>query len=379
MNKALVNKVVSKVETALGCSRLHAKPVVVDVVLTKACNFACAFCKDYETEGASRISLTNFERMAAQLLPTASRMSICSGGEPYLHTGLEEILRIGRKYNPSLYTWVLSNGSIIREKRMQPILEEGLITEHGFSVDGFKAATVEGIRLNAKFNEVMENIRLVLRMRQTMRLKAPSVTIRYALMRSNIEELPDAVRMWGDLGVEKLDTGYLSLANGMDRNLSLFYHQDLASEMMDKARLIAEKYPHLTLNLPEPIAEQAKYQSAPKKCDSPWRFVMIDANGQILPCYRAFEALRFPSVYDPAVKFDEVWNSPAYQALRSTVNNDKATKHYPYCGRCEMRYGWSQERSHLGDESWIEALGDEWLTKDVQHKRPLKGTARRNA
>lgn len=377
MSSAIVNKVISKVEIATGRTKLMSKPVVVDVVLTKACNFACTFCKNYETEGASRISLTNFERMAAQLLPTASRLSICSGGEPYLHTGLEDILRISRKYNPSLYTWVLSNGSIVREKRMRPILEEGLITEHGFSVDGFKAATVEAIRLNAKYEEVIANIRLVLRLRQEMRRKAPSITIRYALMRSNIEELPDAVKLWGDLGVERMDTGYLSLANGMDRNPSLFYHQDLTAEYFEKARAVATGYPHLTLVLPELIADQVKYRDNPKRCDAPWRFVMIDANGQVLPCYRAFEALRFPTVYDPAVPFSEIWNSQPYQALRATVNNDDTAKHYPYCGRCEMRYGWSQERSHLGDESWVEALGNDWLEKEVQHKRPLKGTAAR--
>src|SRR5690348_10195912 len=97
MNAAARNKVINRLEVAAHRTRLLSKPVVVDVVLTKACNFACTFCKDYETEGARRISLTNFERMAAQLLPTASRLSICSGGEPYLHTGLEDILRIARK------------------------------------------------------------------------------------------------------------------------------------------------------------------------------------------------------------------------------------------------------------------------------------------
>ena len=377
MNAALKNKLINKIETTAGRTRLRSKPVVVDVVLTKACNFACTFCKDYETEGAKRISLTSFERMAAQLLPTASRLSICSGGEPYLHTGLEDILRIARKYNPTLYTWVLSNGSILRESRMRPIVEEGLITEHGFSVDGFKAATVESIRVNAKFDSVIDNIKMVLRLRGKMQTKTPSITIRYALMRSNIEELADAVKMWGDLGIERIDTGYLSLANGMDRNLSLFYHQGLTSECFDQARVVAARYPHLTLNLPELIETQVKYRTKPQHCAAPWRFVMVDTNGQILPCYRAFEALRFPSVYDPSVSFDDIWNSTDYQRLRATVNNDKVPKHYPYCGRCEMRYGWSQERAHLGDESWVEALGDDWLQKEINHQRPLKGSAAR--
>jgi len=46
---------------------------------------------------------------------------------------------------------------------------------------------------------------------------------------------------------------------------------------------------------------------------------------------------------------------------------------------CEMRYGWSEERAHLGDETWKDALGNEWLSREVDHKRPLRGKAARKA
>ena len=377
MIPALANKVAYRVEKALGRSRILSRPVGVDVVLTKACNFACTFCKDYETEGGKRITLENFERVARQLLPTASRLNICSGGEPYLHTGLEDILRMARRYNPKLYIWLLSNGSILRENRVRAILEEGLVTEHGLSVDGSRAATVEAIRINAKFDVVMANIRMLLDMRRDLGLTRPAVTIRYALMRSNIEELPDAVQMWGELGVENLNTGYVSLANGMDRDLSLFYHQDLAREYFEKAAAVAAKYPGLTLRLPELIADQKKYLDQPMKCGFPWRFVMIDTNGQVLPCYNAFEALRFDSIYKPDVTFDQIWNSPGYRQLRETVNDDSKEKYYPFCGKCEYRYGSSQEQAHLGDEAWVDALGEAWLPNGIRHQRPLKGTSGR--
>ena len=377
MSLASRNKLINRLEVRLGRPRMFSKPVGVDVVLTKACNFACTFCKDYETEGAKRISVENFERMARQLMPTASRLNFCSGGEPYLHTGLEELLRIARRYNPDLYTWVLSNGSILRENRLRTILEEDLITEHGFSVDGVRAATVESIRINAKFDVIMKNIKMLLDLRRDLGKKRPSVTIRYALMRSNIEELADAVEMWGELGVERIDGGYVSLANGMDRDLSLFYHQDLARACFEKARNVASRYKHLTIRLPALVSDEKHLVDNPDKCRFPWRFVMVDTNGQILPCYQAFEALRFESIYDADVSFDEIWNSTKYQQLRSTVNNDSVPKFFPYCAQCETRYGSSREDPHLGDESWAKALGEEWLPDGVHHKRPLKGTAAR--
>src|SRR5207244_12320306 len=135
-----VNTVFNEVEFRLQRPVVRSMPQTVDIVLTKACNLACTSCVDYETPGAKRISLENFEKVARQLFPTARLVSICSGGEPSLHKGLEDLLRIARRYR--LETWVLSNGMLLKEDRVRTIVREGLITTHGFSVDGFRPATV---------------------------------------------------------------------------------------------------------------------------------------------------------------------------------------------------------------------------------------------
>lgn len=45
-----LNKILNTVERRLQRTRLASRPLVVDVVVTKACNLACAFCEDYEFE-----------------------------------------------------------------------------------------------------------------------------------------------------------------------------------------------------------------------------------------------------------------------------------------------------------------------------------------
>lgn len=368
----LGNKLLNHVEERMQRTKLISSPVVVDVVLTKACNFACSFCKDYETPATSkRISIDNFQRLAKQVFPTASRLDICSGGEPYLHTGLTEILRIAKQYD--LYTWVLSNGSVMKPKIVEAMISEQLISGHGFSVDGYRAQTVEAIRKNASLPVILDNIRMVLRMRESLKKKTPSITIRYALMRSNIEELADAVRQWGDMGVDHLECGYLSLANDMDPDESLYFHQDLMKRCVEDAQRVAERFPNLKLTVPAFVDDEKK-RLQPDNCNSPWKFVMVDTNGQIMPCYRSFEALRFPSVYDPAEpSFRTTWNSSDYQQLRRTVNNDSTEKFYPYCGQCENRCGWGSKDVHLGDEHWLQQLGKQWVDLNINHKRPERG------
>jgi MoaA/NifB/PqqE/SkfB family radical SAM enzyme len=371
----LTNLLINKLESRLQLPVLRSLPPVVDLVLTKACNLACTFCKDYETEGAKRVSLENFERVAAQLFPTARRLNLCSGGEPYLHPGLEELLRVAKRYQVS--TWLLSNGTLCTEARMRTIVRERLVSAHGFSVDGFEAATVEAIRVNARLATILESIERLVRLRVSEGNRELGIVVRYALMRSNIEELPAAVRRWGELGIDTLECGYLSLANGIPREQSMYFHQPLLEEVCQEARKVAAEYPRLKVILPPLIRDEVAKRTAPVNCRSPWSFVMIDTNGEVLPCYRAFEALRFSHLYDAqAVPFAKVWNSPHYQSLRGTVNRE-GHKFFPYCGSCELRYGYGHEDAHLGDESWIARVGDA-LKKPVDHQRPVRGNAAAN-
>ena len=78
-----------------------------------------------------------------------------------------------------------------------------------FSVDGINASTVESIRINAKLDVILENIKRLIRIRDEEGKQKPNITIRYALMHSNIKELPDAVRYWGEMGINNLSCSYL--------------------------------------------------------------------------------------------------------------------------------------------------------------------------
>lgn len=368
--KQAVNAGLNLIETRLQSPAPRSLPQNVDLVLTKACNLACTFCKDYETLGAKRVSLENFERVARQLFPTARWLSLCSGGEPYLHKGLEDLLRIARRYKVS--TWLLSNGMLLREDQTRRIIREGLVTLHGFSVDGVKASTVEAIRVNAKLDVILDNIRMFLRVRDEEGKKGPGVVIRYALMRSNVEELPEAVDLWGRLGITTIDSGYLSICNGISPQESLFYHQDLMKRVFDEARKAAAHYPHLTLLLPPTIDEEQSRPQAPRKCTAPWTFVNIDTDGQVLPCYQSFEAMHMGKVYDnDGKRFREIWESPEYQALRRTVNDDSVEKYFSYCSRCQFRVGWGDVAAHLGDDTWLEMVALQFPEKAhaIDHRR----------
>ena len=246
----VINVIVNVFEERLQKRKMHSYPQVIAVVLTKKCNLKCIYCKDYETVGSQQISSENYTKLAENLFPKARLIRFCSGGEPYLHKNLVDFLRIARRYN--VKTLVMSNGMLIKEDVIRTIVREELITTHGFSIDGIKASTVEAIRINAKLDVVLKNVQMLIRIREEEKKIQPAIKIRYTLMRSNIEELPGAVRYWGEMGVDGIECSYISLCNNIDQKESLYYHQKLLEDIFMESNKIAKEYPRLNLALPPP-------------------------------------------------------------------------------------------------------------------------------
>jgi MoaA/NifB/PqqE/SkfB family radical SAM enzyme len=330
-------------------------PVNIDVVLTKHCNLSCLFCKHYETPGKTQITVEDFRKLAEILFPTAQEVRFCSGGEPYLHPGLMDILEISKLYRVNMF--LLSNGMLLSEEKIRRIVREELVSVHGFSVDGIRSATVESLRIKSNLKTILNNIEMLKNIRDAEGKSGPRIIIRYAIMRSNITELPDAVRYWGEKGIDAIDCNYLSVCNDINPQESLYYHQEIMKQSFQNARTIALQYPHLALNLPPTVEDDLKFINNPKSCREPFRFVYIDTDGRILPCYLSFGVLVMGNVYDNAGRsFRKTWNCIAYRKLRATVNNDQVEKYFPYCSVCESRFGWGKISSHMGNQTWMSRL-----------------------
>jgi radical SAM protein with 4Fe4S-binding SPASM domain len=259
--------------------------------------------------------------------------------------------------------WVFSNGMLLTDNLIRTIVKEELISLHGFSVDGITPATVERMRLNAKLEVIRENIATLIRIRREEGKDEPMVIIRYALMRSNIEELPEAVRQWGEIGVERIDCNYLSICNEIDQQESLYFHQDLMQQVFQQCRTLSLRYPRLTLNLPPTIRQEQQFLKNPKTCTAPWNFIRVETDGRILPCYKSWGVISMGNIFDNnGGSIRNIWNNSHYQALRRTVNIDGPQKYYGYCAECPIRFGQGELSAHL-DATWLENIDSDPATK----------------
>lgn len=347
----ITNKIVNKIEFFLTRMRVVSKPINLDIVLTKRCNLRCVFCKNYETEGQQDISLEDFKLIAQHLFPSASTVSFCSGGEPHLNRDLVPILRICKDYG--LYVWLLSNGMPINEDVIRAIVQDGLVSEHGFSIDAATKETLEGIRLGANFKKIINNIERFISLKKSLKKNEPLIHIRYVIMRKNIEELPDAVYLFNKLGVDKITADHISICNDVDEHESLFYHQELTNKIFREIK----KAKNLKIKIALPSIDTKNNKIL--KCARPWYFVMIDTNGNILPCYKSWGYLKMGNISScRGSAFSQLWNSKDYQKLRDTVNDESKIPFYPYCHKCEVRYPHFDLNLLLGQKHFIEVMGE---------------------
>lgn len=331
-----INLILNTIDTKTKKTKLFSYPIFLDVVPTKLCNLNCIFCIQYVTERAQVLSLENFKFIAKKFLPYVTHIDFCSGGEPFLNKNFMEFLAICREYGALVN--IASNGTLLSEGICRKIVENGRIKSFNFSFDGDKRETVESIRRGIDFHKVVDNMRLMAGLKDKHKREYPLVVIRFAAMRRNIEELPDLVQHASQWGIDKIKVEYLNVANNVDPNESLFYHQGLARRVFAEVSKMTRRK-KIRVNLPEFFGNR----SCKGFCGAAWNFIRIDPDGSVRPCYKAWDN-PVGNIFESEGFFD-LWNNERYRLMRKSNNGDKP--YYKYCSVCSVRRGYGQESSHI--------------------------------
>lgn len=310
------------------------QPASLDIILTKACNLRCVFCISYESlEKAYWMDFGLYERIARELFPKTLSIFFCSGGEPLLYPRIRDALLLARQHR-TLAT-MTSNGMLLDREVAAWMVEDQSLQELCISFDGATKQTLESIRRGARFETILENIAFLSDLKRRRGRLFPRLWFRFAIMRRNAHELPDAVALAARHGLYKVEVKYLNVANDMDPDESLYHHPELAAEVFAAARAKAAE---LGVELHAPaLPGQGR---VPGKCLKPWQFCQIDTDGSLRICYFCWKQ-RLGFVQDG---FMDVWNGEHYQKIRASI--DSETPYYPYCAHCVMRHGPDAASSH---------------------------------
>lgn len=225
---------------------------------TYICNLRCPHCethgtperREYHNNKKRNMSDEMFGRLMAESLPTAEEFTLSLSGEPLATPNFDSLLEQASQYGAKLD--LITNGTTLSKRRLAILIPHARRVQ--ISVDGATKLTFEAIRLGAKFEQVMRNVRVLTRASALLPEPVrPWVSFSYTIMGSNIRELPILVRLAHDLGVPTVNCHFITVLYDYVKNEAVDRHKALYNAYRREA-VKAAKTLGILLNLPPPFA-----------------------------------------------------------------------------------------------------------------------------
>ncbi|HSB77627.1 MAG TPA: radical SAM protein [Candidatus Methylomirabilis sp.] len=317
-------------------------PAVLYIETTNRCDSQCQTCiRTFNSlEPIKDLTLDELIRIMEQF-PRVERVILHGIGEPLLNPDLFQMIA----YLKGRDACVLFNTDAIglTGKKRDALIQSGL-DELRVSLDAATPETYRAIRGVPAFDRVCENVAALVDLRRQANAGTPVISLWFTVLRSNVREIPDFIRLAGRIGADRVNLQRLvhygqglavaeqSLHGSLSslENRYLAEATRLAREMGIQLQASGNTTPAASLTPDE--------RSRPwSGCQRPWTLSYITANGNVLPCCispwtaKDYQGLRLGNVFTQ--QFLDIWNGPRYQEFRTRFETDAAPDPCRGCGR----------------------------------------------
>jgi MoaA/NifB/PqqE/SkfB family radical SAM enzyme len=323
-------------------NRTFVVPLVI-FYPTSRCNSRCVSCDWWKCSGAGDLSLAEIDEIARAMPSLGTRLVVFSGGEPLLRPEVFDAARLFRARGVVLH--LLTSGVLLDRCAGEVA---GLFSRVIISLDAADKSLYQAVRGVAALPMVEKGV-------ARLRRVAPDVpvTARATLHRLNFRELPrliDHARAMALDGISFLPADLSSTAFGRAQPAgaaSLGLTRAEVAEFADLVDATAESHEdafttRFVAESPAKLRRLPQYYAAligdaafpPVRCNAPYVSVVIEANGDVRPCFfhRAVGNTRHAPL---GAIVDR--NLPAFRRSLDVG-------HDPICARCvcSLRAGWRQ-------------------------------------
>lgn len=326
-------------------------PTFVQIEPVGQCNLQCRMCpvafrRDAPPDGSP--AFMRFEHFVGLIeqFPDLKELHLQGLGEPMMHPRFFDMVAYAS--NKGIAVTTNSNLTLMSDARAERVVTSGLAGLH-ISFDGATPATYEDIRRGATFDGVLDNIEKVCRARIRLQSMRPALRLIMVVMRRNLEELPDLIRLahrcsissvfvqhlGHEFGESALPPEYEPMRAFIQRE-TLTGNLDRVERYFDEARAVA-KDAGIELRLPR--LQPSFYEEGPvgrSRCEWPWNGSYITYQGYAIPCCMIATPDRghMGNAIDCGVEM--VWNDRPYQAFRQRLESREPPE---ICGSCAVYKG----------------------------------------
>lgn len=319
-------------------------PPHLTIEVTTVCNITppCVMCGKnfFPHQGWINRDASHFpRRLLPKLRPVlenAEVLSLYGIGEPLTCPHLFEF---AAEVPPTCHTQFTSNGWLLNTENRDRILRHG-ITQIDFSVDAATPNNYFKIR-HGDFDETVGNIARLIAERDRRPQKYPNVILNMCLMRENLDELPEFVRLAKRVGANSCYAVHLN--QGLSWQIGWFAYRDqhcsLESERHDDRVAEAFAISHelgmpfevkgrtfyredrplptpIRAHLPTPSAAAGRPTfPTSSRCGLPWHSAVVHRDGRVTNC--CWQKGHLGSLENES--FEEIWTSGLQNAVRHAL------------------------------------------------------------
>lgn len=313
---------------------MHLRRVpLVTLYLSERCNSRCISC-DYWRHGRADLDLEMVSRLLESFERLGTEVVLLSGGEPLLNPQWADIAALLRRQGLKL--WLLTSGLSLAKHAQRAVTLFDAIT---VSMDGTDRRAYADIRGVDAFEVVCRGVRAAVAAGST-------VTLRVTLQRGNFRQLPAFVDLARELGVAHVSFLGIDVANSQAFSRQNGFMADLAlrpEDLPELERLLtalerehAEAFDTgFIAESPEKLRRRILLYFAavcglgpypPVRCNAPEFSAVIDARGQLNPCF----FIHGPPEAVVADDLEATLNGERMVALRQAIRDGTRAE----CARC---------------------------------------------
>ena len=314
-------------------------PTYVQLEPVGQCNLRCQMCpiqfRNDGPEGGTPafMSFDLFRRVIDQF-DSLEHLHLQGLGEPMLHPRFFDMIEYAVAKGIRVTT--NTNLTVLSPLRAERCVSSGIDRLH-ISVDAATLETYARIRVRSRLERVSRNLGFLKEAREKAGSLRPDLRLVMVIMRQNLEELPDIVRLahnWGcssifvqhlchDFEEDTLPERYRSMRRFVDDQSLLSEDPGRITEYFHAARELADGL-GIELRLPRTqVRAHPPGTPGPERCSWPWRGIYASYQGFSMPCCMIStpDRLNFGNLSDVSAR--DVWNSPSYNDFRAQLAADR--------------------------------------------------------
>ena len=288
-------------------SNRAAAPLFATVNVTGICNLQCSYCF-FQPRLERNMALEDFEHVIDQLARAQVFFLNISGGEPFAHPQIDQLLRIAHRRFRHIN--VLTNGTLLKPKHIAAIAEI-MAMKQAFPVQVSLDAVDDAINAETRgaTAKVLRNLR-------TLGELGANIVVAMVLTRSNVDRAVESIRLLSQFTrhFHVMEVQKVRALNGADSELAI------PKERLDRAWRDIQAIRNelgLYVEIPLEASDEELGCACGPQCMAGFSHIVIDPDLKVRPCDRCVETYVGDLTYQT---LDEIWASePVHRVLSSPV------------------------------------------------------------